>query len=111
MHVERKESAVFGDDRQVGLGGKVPHGGFHAHDVPGPVGLSGDDVHRTDVDVGYGRGEKDMHGLRKPRFDAQGPNLRRRFRRRLRRNLRRRHQGGDKCQINEVSFHSCLLFF
>ena len=105
MNVEGEESAVLGDNRQVGLGGEIPHGGFHAHDVLGSVGFSGDDVHRADVDIRDGRREKDMHGFRKSRFDTLGTNFRRRFLCRLCRDFCRGGCCDNQEQINKVSFH------
>ena len=67
-----KKSAVFGDDRQVCFCCEIPHGGFHAHDVLGSIGLAGDDVHRADVDIRYRRREQDMYGFRKSNLDTHG---------------------------------------
>ena len=105
MDIESEKSAVLGDNRQVGLGGEIPHGRLHPHDVFGPVGLACYDVHRADVDIRDGRREEDVYGLGESRFDTQGPDLRRRFRCRSCRNLYRRDCGDDQGQINKVSFH------
>ena len=105
IDIESEKSAVFGDDRQVCFCCEIPHGGFHPHDVLGSVGLSGDDVHRTNVDIGDRRWEEDVYSLGKSRFDVLGTNFRRRFRCRLCCDFCR----GDCCdnqeQINKVSFH------
>ena len=70
VDIESEKSSVLGDDRQVGFCCEIPHGGFHPHDVFGPVGLACYDVHRADVNVGHGRREKNMYGLGESRFDT-----------------------------------------
>ena len=59
-------------DREVRFFRKVSDGGLHAHDILGSCCLSGDDVHRPDVDVGHGRRKEDVYGLVEPHFDTAG---------------------------------------
>ena len=108
--IEGVESAVLGNYREVGLLRKVAHGGLHPHDIFRAVGLPGDDGHRADVDVGYGRREEDMHGLRKSHLDGAGceslpgcaPVA-------LGHDFGRGKKSGQKSQINEVSFHDVVV--
>ena len=72
IDIESEKSAVFGDDRQVCFCCEIPHGGFHAHDVLGSIGLAGDDVHRADVDIRDRRREEDVYSLGESRFDLFG---------------------------------------
>ena len=95
--------------REVGLLRKVAHGGLHPHDILRAVGLPGDDGHRADVDVGYGRREEDMHGLRKSHLDGAGRGpLLGRGPVALGHDFGRGKKSRQKRQINEVSFHGVV---
>lgn len=61
--IERVERAVFGDDRHIGLGAEIAHGGFHTDDVLRAVGLACDQIRRAEIDVTHRRRKDDVHGL------------------------------------------------
>ena len=105
MNVEGEESAVLGDNRQVGFCCEIPHGRLHPHDVFGPVGLACYDVHRADVDIRDGRREEDVYSLGESRFDLSGFDLLRPVLHGLRRSVCCPDCGDDQGQINKVSFH------
>lgn len=61
--VERVERTVLGDDRHIGLGAEIAHGGLHANDVFSTVGLTCDQIRRAEIDVAHRRRKDDVHGL------------------------------------------------
>ena len=67
---ERVEYAVVRDYREVRFALEPPHGSLHAHDVLRSVGLAGNQVGATQIDVFDGRGKEDMHGFVEGYFDA-----------------------------------------
>ena len=63
LHVESIETAVLRDDAHVRLSLEPSLGGFYTYHVLCPVSLTRHDVCRTQVNVGHGGREDDMHSL------------------------------------------------